>query len=134
MWCEVLKGPLDVLVRGQLPGKGGGRLAAHSQDAVVRRQHPAVKQHHLLVVVVSQNVVKGDVLGHDGVLHHQPHVLRTVHAHVVPEREQGLFVVVRGDGRLRQFGLEQKRLYKLSGHGFKQVLEGMKEDNRTIYI
>ena len=102
---QVLEGPLDVLVRGELPGEGGRLLAAHAQDAVVGGQHAAVEQHHLLVVVVGQDVVEGDVLGHHGVLHHQPHVLGTLHAHVVPEGQQRLLVVVGGDGRLRQLGL-----------------------------
>lgn len=96
---QVLKGPLDVLVRGELAGEGGRLLAAHTQDAIVGGQHAAVEQNHFLVVVVSQDVVECDVLGHHGVLHNQPHVLRTVHAHVVPESQQRLLVVVRGDGR-----------------------------------
>ena len=91
---------------GELAGEGGRLLAAHAQDAVVGGQHAAVEEHHLLVVVVSQDVVKGDVLRDHGVLHHQPDVLRTVHAHVVPEGQQRLLVVVGGDGRLRQFGLK----------------------------
>ncbi|KAF3852697.1 hypothetical protein F7725_006052 [Dissostichus mawsoni] len=77
---EVLEGPLDVLVRCQLAGERWRLLAAHPQDAVVGGQHAAVEQHHLLVVVVGQDVVEGDVLRHHGVLHHQTHVLRTVHA------------------------------------------------------
>lgn len=32
---EVLEGPLDVLVRSQLPGEGRGLLAAEAQDAIV---------------------------------------------------------------------------------------------------
>lgn len=106
---QVLEGPLDVLVRGELAGEGGRLLAAHAQDAVVSGQHAAVKQNHLLVVVIGQDVVEGDVLGHHGVLHHQPDVLRTVHAHVVPEGQQRLLVVVGGDGRLGQFGLRTER-------------------------
>lgn len=109
MWRQVLERPLDVLVRGELAGEGGRLLAAHAQDAVVGGQHAAVEEHHLLVVVVGQDVVEGDVLGHHGVLHHQAHVLRTVHTHVVPEGKQRLLVVVGGDGRLRQFGLKNKR-------------------------
>lgn len=100
MWRQVLEGPLDVLVLRQLASEGGRLLAAHAQDAVVGGQHAAVEQHHLLVIVVSQNVVEGDVLGHHGVLHHQADVLRTVHAHVVPERQQRLLVVIGGDGWL----------------------------------
>ena len=102
---QVLEGPLDVLVRGQLAREAGRLLAAHAQDAVVGGQHAAVEQHHLLVIVVGQDVVEGDVLGDHGVLGHQPHVLRTLHAHVVPEGQQRLLVVVGGDGRLRQLGL-----------------------------
>jgi len=106
---EVLEGPLDVLVRGELPREGGRLLAAHPQDAVVGGQHAAVEEHHLLVVVVGQDVVEGDVLGDHRVLHHQPDVLRAVHAHVVPEGQQRLLVVVGGDGRLRELGLRRER-------------------------
>lgn len=82
---EVLEGPLDVLVRSQLPGEGGGLLAAQAQDAVVGGQHPAVEEHHILVIVVCKDVIEGNVLGHHGVLHDKAHVLGTVHTHVVPE-------------------------------------------------
>lgn len=107
---EVFEGPLDVLVGGQLAREGGRELAAQAQDAVVGGQHAAVEQHHLLVVVVGQDVVEGDVLGDGRVLHDQPHVLVAVHTGVVPEGEQRLLVVVGGDGGLREFGLgESKR-------------------------
>lgn len=104
---EVLEGPLDVLVRSQLPGEGRGLLAAQAQDAVVGGQHPAVEEHHILVVVVREDVIEGNVLGHHGVLHDKAHVLGAVHAHVVPEGQQGLLVVVGGDGRLRELRLEE---------------------------
>lgn len=97
---EVFKGPLDVLVGRQLAGEGGRLLAAHAQDGVVRRQHAAVEQHHLLVVVIGQDVVEGDVFSDDGVLDDEPHVLAAVHTDVIPEGQKGLFVVVRGDRRL----------------------------------
>lgn len=106
---EVLEGPLDVLVRGEQACEGGRLLAAQAQDAVVSRQHGAVKQHHLLIVVVGQDVVEGDVLGHHGVLNNQTHVLAAVHAHVVPERQQGLLVVVGSDGWLGEFGLSGEK-------------------------
>lgn len=107
MWREVLEGPLDVLVRSQLPGEGRGLLAAEPQDAVVGRQHPAVEEHHVLIVMVCQDVIEGNVLRHHGVLYNKAHVLRTVDADVVPKREQSLFVVVGGDSRLRKFRLEK---------------------------
>lgn len=63
---------------------------------------------YLLVVVVGQDVVEGDVLSDHGVLDDQTDVLGTLHTHVVPEGEQGLLVVVRGDGWFRQLGLTEK--------------------------
>lgn len=109
VWRQVLEGPLDVLVRGELAGEGGRLLAAHAEDAVVGGQHAAVEQHHLLVVVVCQDVVEGYVLCHHRILHDQPDVLRTVHTDVVPEGEKCLLVVIGGDGGLRQFGLKRKK-------------------------
>ena len=54
-----------------------------------------------LVVVVCEDVVKGDVLGDVGVADDETHVLWAVHAHLMPEYEQRLLIVVHGDGRLR---------------------------------
>ena len=50
---DVLEGPLDVLVLGQLPGELARVHAAEAQQTVVGRQHAAVKQHDLLVLMVS---------------------------------------------------------------------------------
>lgn len=57
--------------------------------------------------MVGQDVVEGDVLSDHGVLDDQTDVLGTLHTHVVPEGEQGLLVVVRGDGWFRQLGLRE---------------------------
>lgn len=100
MGREVFEGPLYVLVRGQLAGEGGRLLAAHAQDGIVRRQHPAVEQHHLLIIVISQDVVEGNVFSDDGVLDDETHVLAAVHADVVPEGQKRLLVVIRGDSWL----------------------------------
>lgn len=51
--CDVFEGPLDVLVLGQLPGEVAGVHAAETQQAIVGRQHAAVEQHDLLVLMVS---------------------------------------------------------------------------------
>ena len=51
--CDVFEGPLDVLVLGQLPGEVAGVHAAQTQQAIVGRQHAAVEQHDLLVLMVS---------------------------------------------------------------------------------
>ena len=53
---DVLEGPLYVLVLCELAGEGAGLVARHAQDAVVRRQHGAVKHHHVLVLVVSSGI------------------------------------------------------------------------------
>lgn len=49
MWCKILKGPLDVLVRSQLSCECRRLLTAEPQNAVVGRQHPTVKKHHILI-------------------------------------------------------------------------------------
>ena len=55
---DVFEGPLDVLVHGQLSGKGPRLLTAHAENAVVRRQHATVEQHHVLVVMVSSERIQ----------------------------------------------------------------------------
>ena len=45
---DVLEGPLEVLVQGQLPGELLGLLAAHPQEAVVGGEHHAVECNNLL--------------------------------------------------------------------------------------
>ena len=52
--CDVLEGPLQVLVAGQLPCECAGLGAAESQQAVVGGQRAPVEQHHLVVVVVPR--------------------------------------------------------------------------------
>ena len=53
MWGEILEGPLHVLVRGEHAGELGRLVAAQPQQAIVGWQHDPVKDHHLLVIVVS---------------------------------------------------------------------------------
>ena len=50
---DVFEGPLDVLVLGQLPCEVAGVHAAQTQQAIVGRQHTAVEQHDLLVLMIS---------------------------------------------------------------------------------
>lgn len=49
---DVLEGPLDVLVGGELTGEGARLLAAETQEAVVGREHHAVEENYVLVLVV----------------------------------------------------------------------------------
>lgn len=107
MRCEILEGPLDILVRSQLPRERGGLLTAEAQDAVVGWQHPAVKEHHILIVMVCEDVIEGNVLRHHGILYNKAYVLRAVDTHVIPKRQQSLFVVVGGYSWLRKFRLEK---------------------------
>lgn len=107
MWCKILKGPLDILVRSQLPRECRRLLAAEAQDAVVGRQHPTVKEHHILIVVVCEDVIEGNVLRHHRILYNKAYILWTVDTDVVPKRQQSLFVVVGGYSWLRKFRLEK---------------------------
>lgn len=50
---DVLEGPLQVLVVGQLAGEGSALRTAEPQQAVVGGQRAPVEQHHLVVVVVG---------------------------------------------------------------------------------
>ena len=104
---DVLEGPLKVLVLGQLASEGPGLLAAHPEQAVVGGQHDSVKVDDIGILVVSQDVVVGDVLGDGWVLEDEPDVLRAVGAERVPEVEEGLLVVVHRDRRFRQLWVEQ---------------------------
>lgn len=85
MWCEILKGPLDVLVRSQLSCKCRRLLTAEPQNAVVGRQHPTVKKHHILIIMVSKDVIEGNVLGYHWVLNNKADILWTVSTHIVPK-------------------------------------------------
>ena len=51
---DVLEGPLQVLVDGQLTGEGPGLLAAHPQQTVIRRKHHPVESHHLGVLMICK--------------------------------------------------------------------------------
>jgi len=50
---DVLEGPLDVLVAGEVSGETPRLLATQPQNAVVRGQHVPIEHQQLLVVVVS---------------------------------------------------------------------------------
>lgn len=52
MWGEILKGPLNILMRSQLPGECRRLLTTQSQNAIVGREHPPIKEHHILVIMV----------------------------------------------------------------------------------
>lgn len=76
----------------------------------------------------SQDVVEGDVLGDESIGDDHLDIIRTVHTGLVPELQQGLLVVVAGDRRLGQLGLEQLPevhdvLRELQRHGVKDVRE-----------
>ena len=91
---KILKGPMDVLVHGQLTREGPRPRAAHAEEAVVRGEHDPVKVDDVQVVVVGEDVVKRDVFDDAGVLDDEVDVLRTVQADDVPKVEQGVFVRV----------------------------------------
>lgn len=81
MWCKILKGPLDVLVRSQLSCECRRLLTAEPQNAVVGRQHPTVKKHHILIIMVSKDVIEGNVLGYHWVLNKGGYSLDSQHTH-----------------------------------------------------
>lgn len=104
---EILEGPLDVLVRSQLPCERRGLLTAETQDAIVGRQHPTVEEHYILIIMVCKDVIEGNVLCHHRVLYNKAHILWTVNTDVIPKRQQSLFIVVGGYSWLRKFRLEK---------------------------
>ena len=53
-----------------------------------------------------QNVVKCNMLCNMGIGDNQFDILRTVYTHLMPEEKQCLFVMMHGDGWLRQLRLE----------------------------
>lgn len=107
MWSKILKGPLDVLVRSQLSCECRRLLTAEPQNAVVGRQHPTVKKHHILIIMVSKDVIEGNVLGYHWVLNNKADILWTVSTHIVPKRKQSLFIVICSYCWLRKFRLEK---------------------------
>lgn len=107
MWCKILKGPLDVLVRSQLSSKCRRLLTAEPQNAVVGRQHPTVKKHHILIIMVSKDVIEGNVLGYHWVLNNKADILWTVSTHIVPKWKQSLFIVICSYCWLRKLRLEK---------------------------
>ena len=64
MGGDVLERPVHVLVLRQLTREHLRLLTTHSQDAVVRRQHCAIHQQHLLVVVVGSDATNKSQLIH----------------------------------------------------------------------
>lgn len=66
--CDVLEGPGEVLVIGQLTGKGPRLQAAQPQQAVVRRQHRSVEQDHLLIIMIRSRNRHNTELGLDASL------------------------------------------------------------------
>lgn len=58
MTGDVFEGPLDVLMLGELSCESAWLLATHPQQSVVRRQHYAIKHHHILVIMVSSGFGK----------------------------------------------------------------------------
>lgn len=58
MTGDVFKGPLDVLMLGELSCESARLLATHPQQSVVRWQHYAIKHHHILVIMVSSGFGK----------------------------------------------------------------------------
>lgn len=85
MWRKILKGPLDILVRSQLSSECRRLLTAEPQNAVVGGQHPTVKKHHILIIMVSKDVIEGNVLGYHWVLNNKADILWTVSTHIVPK-------------------------------------------------
>ena len=62
--CDVLEGPLNVLVGGESPAEGPAVGTAKPQQSIVSWQHRSVVIHNVGIVVVRQDVVEGDVLHH----------------------------------------------------------------------
>lgn len=62
MTGDVFEGPLDVLMLGELSCESAWLLATHPQQSVVRRQHYAIKHHHILVIMVSSGFGKDFLL------------------------------------------------------------------------
>ena len=61
--------------------------AAESKQSIIRGQHGPVEIDNIRVLVVSQNVVKGNVLDNMRVCENQFDVLRAIHRGTVPEKE-----------------------------------------------
>ena len=114
---------LEILVLCELAGEDSGLLAAHSQQAVVGRQHDSIKIDNFGIFVIGQDVVVRDVLGHVRVSKDQPDVFRTILTQRVPEVEESLLVVVNRNGRFRQFWM--KELPEVDEVRFKHSLLGL---------
>ena len=53
---DILKGPDHVLVGGQGARERTRRFTRQVQDAIVRRQHASIEEHHVLVLVIGTEI------------------------------------------------------------------------------